>query len=242
VQLNTTANLFFGVNPRQNASGVKDAVDHTRCVWVDLDRVSHDQAAGRWQPILPDPSIVVNSGSGIHLYWLLDHDHAVKDTKARTNFETSLKRLYQDLGADSVQDVSRLLRLPGFLNRKRRPVPCALLSCDSKRRYSLSTFARWTEAAEPAEPSSLSRHSFPKRSDGSRIRGQLRCLDREVEDRSRRDFGVVARLIELGLSRDEIWQLVQDKSKFATHGEVYFQVTFDNALKSIGQRRDRASQ
>jgi hypothetical protein len=231
--INQSANLYFGVNPRHVASGVKSSVAVTRCVWADLDHITREEAAKRWRPILPEPSIVVNSGAGIHLYWVLANDHAVDDFAARTAFEAMLKRLYRDLGADSVQDVSRVLRLPGFFNLKRGRVPCVVLSSNDELRCPLETFSCWMHDEEPEQQSSLATRVLPPYGQRRRIQGLIRYLDREVEDRSRRDFAVVARLAELGLSRDEIWHLVQGRSKFADRGEEYFQVTYQNALKNV---------
>jgi hypothetical protein len=232
-RINQSANLYFGVNPRHVASGLKSSVAVTRCVWADLDHITRDEAAERWRPILPEPSIVVNSGAGIHLYWLLANDHAVGDVAARTAFEAMLKRLYRDLGADSVQDVSRILRLPGFLNLKRGRVPCVVLSSSAKRCYPLETFSHWMHDEEPERQSSLATRPLPPYGQRRRIQGLVQYLDREVKDRSRRDFAVVARLTELGLSRDEIWHLVQNRSKFAERGEKYSEVTYQNALKNV---------
>ena len=80
VQLAETerANVYFGVCPRQN---VGDATDETirtvRCLWADLDDVSVEEAWQRWRAAeIPEPSMVVNSGRGVHAYWLLGQELA----------------------------------------------------------------------------------------------------------------------------------------------------------------------
>jgi hypothetical protein len=99
-------------------------------------------------------------------------------------------------------------------------------------------FARWMDAPErQANDTTLVQHELPTYQDSRRIQGLVRYLDREVKDRSRRDFAVLASLVELGLSRAEIWRLVQGRSKFATHGEAYFHVTFENVLNKLGDTR-----
>ena len=56
------------------------------------------------------------------------------------------------IGGDHTTDLSRLLRVPGTLNRKdqrngREPVPCTLVECDPNRRYSIDEFAKYAEAS-----------------------------------------------------------------------------------------------
>ena len=132
---------------------------------------------------LPPPSIIVNSGNGVHLYWLLEEPYLIDDAgdppaveiewiqtpdgrkKPRKYFLENGDRVYLDqrrhvsrlspkaehlhdvlagiakaLGGDHTTDLSRLLRLPGPLNRKdqrsgREPVPTALVECEPSRRY-----------------------------------------------------------------------------------------------------------
>jgi hypothetical protein len=61
----------------------------------------------------------------------------------------------------------------------------------------------------------------------------VRRLDRESPDRSRRDFAIVCDLVRLGLRKEQIWDLVSDRSKFESNGRSYFEVTFANAERSV---------
>jgi uncharacterized protein YaiE (UPF0345 family) len=58
-------------------------------------------------------------------------------------------------------------------------------------------------------------------------------LELPTEDRSRRDFAVVCDMLRLGLSTEEIWMVVADKSKFEANGRAYFDLTIANATRSI---------
>ena len=49
----------------------------------------------------------------------------------------------------------------------------------------------------------------------------------------RRDFAIVCALLRLGLSKDEIWPLVSDTSKFESNGWPYFDRTVTNAERTI---------
>ena len=82
---------------------------------------------------LPRPSFIVRSGTGIHGYWLLDREiHAFEE---RSRFVAMLPHFYRSFGGDHVQNLSRVLRLPGTMNLKdarsgRPPLPCTFLACD----------------------------------------------------------------------------------------------------------------
>jgi hypothetical protein len=78
---------------------------------------------------LPDPSIIVDSGYGVHLYHLYTDDVLLTDKKERAQyskerkktqsvFEKELKR--NKWGHDGTWSIDRIWRLPGFKNHKLR--------------------------------------------------------------------------------------------------------------------------
>ena len=233
--LNTRgANIYFGVNPRDHRAGGKEAISVCRHVWADFDDVNVKDALNRIKLHLPPPSTIVFSGHGVHLYWRLSDAISVSHGADRDRFEATLQAMYRDVAADSIQDVSRLLRLPGFLNQKREPVACTLVSLSIDKSYSLDDFfRRWPTRAPAFHSNTLGSGTMDY---SNRVRGLLRHLSANCEDRSRRDFGVICGLIRLGLSDGEIRALVQDHSKFATSGEKYFQTTLRNAHKFVHSR------
>lgn len=76
-------NLFFGVCPRFGPDGHferKWSVRRVRCLWSDVDNCTVAEALERCRKAgLPAPSIVVSSGNGVHLYWILSEVHLVDD-------------------------------------------------------------------------------------------------------------------------------------------------------------------
>ncbi len=86
------ANLFFAVCPR---FGPRDQYERdgarlrwdlqwqirtVRSLWADLDHCAVDEALTRCDEAgLPSPSVVVRSGHGCHLYWLLDSPYLIDD-------------------------------------------------------------------------------------------------------------------------------------------------------------------
>lgn len=108
-----------------------------RCLFLDLDAKdfgNKQQAIAdmtrfiRVSGIVP-PSILVDSGRGIHVYWALDSDVPVVQWK---ELATALKGLCIacEFKADPAvtSDAMRVLRVPSTLNHKGdQPVPCSVL-------------------------------------------------------------------------------------------------------------------
>lgn len=232
------ANIYVGVNPRTHPNSPR--VDQVRCVWADIDREAPDATLARLPPVLPKPSMVVSSGTGTHLYWMLSESVEVKSQTGRTNFEGMLKRFYAAIGGDWVQDVDRLLRLPGLVNQKnarngKAPIPCTLEHRNSSS-HPLSVFAPWWPSDEQTRISQREPfHSLDApRTDRTlrRIAGLVRHLDTDTRDRSSRDFSVVCGLLRLGVSSQEIAELVSGHSKFSDNPK-YVARTIQNALVAI---------
>ncbi len=140
------------------------------------------------------------------------------------------------------------LALPGFENVKNlrngaAPSPCTLVECWPNRRYPLSAFDRWKHAPKEGEGTwdahSPAISSISGTTPLHRIRGLVSHLDRNVDDRSRRDFAIICELIRAGLTPREIWQLVEGKSKFRTNGAPYFEHTLEAALNAVSKRTSR---
>ncbi|MEN6308214.1 MAG: DNA-primase RepB domain-containing protein [Anaerohalosphaeraceae bacterium] len=119
-------NIYYGPNPRKGfgLSGDKN-VALARCLFCDFDHLDPGDGCGRlefvWNDIflagLPDPTLAVNSGHGLHVYWRLSEPmlNLVEwhDTQARLN---------ERLGADpTIKNPERIMRLPGFSNVKEKP-------------------------------------------------------------------------------------------------------------------------
>jgi len=84
------ANLYFGVCPRPR-KGCERAwhIRTIRALWADIDHCTPDEALQRCEKAgLPRPSIVVNSGHGVHLYWLLVEPFLKKKPKSLDRIET----------------------------------------------------------------------------------------------------------------------------------------------------------
>lgn len=235
------ANIFYGVNPRPHCGGAKADLTTCQTLWADLD----DARPGdheRWRQ-LPSPSIVVDSGRGVHLYWRLNRPQSIQTLAAQQPLEAILRGMYAILRSDAVHDLTRLLRLPGFFNMRnfrsgQAPTTCRLIEHHPERQYELADFAQFAapvrvpQGERLAAPGDLNALALPDQRSIRRIQGLLRLLAQETEDRSKRDYFVVIKLLELGCSRDEIARLVAEQSKFAGN-EAYLHRTLDSATRAL---------
>lgn len=116
------------------------------------------------------PSILVNSGYGLHAYWLLKDFISFDDDAARANIASTLESWQglfkyraglQGYDVDATQDVTRVLRVPGTLNWKipTDPVKAYALRIDTDLRYDPAELqdylAKERAKARPASVTSL---------------------------------------------------------------------------------------
>jgi uncharacterized protein (DUF927 family) len=133
------AGIFFTVNGTDGTGRSKVNIQELRAWWADLDEKT---AASSFRPEdLPlAPSLVVRSGHGTHLYWRTREPYGCAgDHQRQLAHEAELRRIQAALaafGADpAVCEVARVMRLPGFWNRKREPHPLVELASFRPVRY-----------------------------------------------------------------------------------------------------------
>ncbi len=229
------ANIFFGVCPREEEGrGKTKDIRIVRSLWADLDHCTLKDAIKRIKDAdLSKPSIVINSGHGIHLYWLLSKPVQVRTEKEREEMQSILCAVQQAVGGDHTQDLARILRLPGFYNVKNarngaERVDCEVIDIEKERRYAISEFAHLA-----VKPTSKVKPSSDLVGYGDGPIGQvLKRLDGVVVgERSDADFWACCELLKAGLDRESAWKLVRDKSKFAERGREYFDLTWNKAAE-----------
>jgi KaiC/GvpD/RAD55 family RecA-like ATPase len=118
-------NIYFGPNPRKarNLSGDKNVL-LSRCLFADFDHIEADGCGpaeivlGRIEDAgLPTPSLIANSGHGIHAYWRLAGPVTGLD-----RWRILQKRLIATVGSDpAIHNPERIMRAAGFENTKREP-------------------------------------------------------------------------------------------------------------------------
>ncbi len=149
--------LYFAPCLRREKQGKAEAAALLPALWVDLD--CDDDAARRAVALtklhtfdLP-PSAIIDSGGGLHAYWLLS-EPVMLDENSRKQAAGILRRLFSALGGDPqyVKSVASVMRLPNSLNTKpeRGGVIVTLVELHPDRRYPLSDFA-WLESQPQVE-------------------------------------------------------------------------------------------
>lgn len=152
-------NTFFGVGLRKKAlkNGFRGSEKDILCVTtlyadIDIKGNAHaqtslpsnvDEAIDFLHGLKVKPSIIVNSGNGIHGYWLLDKPFIIETEDDRKNILSIFKCFGRYVNSeakkrnwkiDSVYDLARILRVPGTINHKLGTgAKCEVIENDGKR-------------------------------------------------------------------------------------------------------------
>jgi len=114
-QDNIQHDLYFGVAPRKR--DFYDTYTRLTCVYADIDGINdyditEETLLDRVACFPLRPSFVVNSGHGLHVYWMLDH--AIDGVKS----QKICKGIMSIINSDAVHDPERILRIPDTYNHK----------------------------------------------------------------------------------------------------------------------------
>ena len=121
-EIRQDTNVYFGVFARSGRSGKTQACTTTGALWADFDGVTMAEVRERIARAgLPGPSVWIDSGHGIHTYWLLN-------SRAGEEAVAVVKAIAKATGADSrPAHKAAVMRLPGSMNVKGEPVPCRII-------------------------------------------------------------------------------------------------------------------
>lgn len=108
------AGIYVTVNETDGKGRKSENILRVRAVWQEDD----EGFSGEF-PLTP--SLIVQSSPGHYQrYWFVDDWPA--DEQGRKDFAAVMERMVQDYGSDkNAKDITRVLRLPGFLHRKAEP-------------------------------------------------------------------------------------------------------------------------
>ena len=117
---NKSTNYFFGVGLR-NGGGAKENLTQIPSLYADIDfkDTPIEKARENVKNFPFKPSIAVESGGGVHLYWLLKEPCGQEEIDT---FETANRQIAESIGADiASSEAARILRVPGTKNFKYDP-------------------------------------------------------------------------------------------------------------------------
>jgi len=147
-QLDAQGDVYFGAclqaaeAERSRSRGATDTTTAMGGVWVDLDITGPGHAGVRYPPSVEDalellerrieqrPSIVLVTGGGLHLWWLLDEPLLVASEADRRSASALVERWQAWVRMvlaekrwvlDTTHDLARVMRLPRTSNHKYTP-------------------------------------------------------------------------------------------------------------------------
>jgi len=166
--------------------------------------------------------------------------HLTKTSPKALQAQDLLTGIAAAINADHTTDLTRLLRLPGTLNRKdqrngRTPVIAELVECDGNRRYSIDAFQKFAKFSEATKRQrqieAMPLPAVRKLSAGKSDKlSELiaACTIAPEGTRSEADFAVCCYAIRSGIAKDEVWTRLQSIGKFAEQGRRYFDLTWES--------------
>ncbi len=182
--------LYFSVGiqasppSRTKSRGTARDIVGITAFWYDLDCIdcsiepTYRQLPTRLEALefiaaLPwSPSIVVDSGGGYHLYWLLREPWLFRDANERAeaaelslNFQKTIGMWGEFRGweFDLTADLSRVLRVPGTINGKKgRETAVWIANFNPDVRYNPSDFESYLLPSKASMPTRSRRVSNPK--------------------------------------------------------------------------------
>ncbi|MHB8541434.1 MAG: DNA-primase RepB domain-containing protein [Candidatus Acidiferrales bacterium] len=198
--------IYVGMNSLKDGahSRTKRDIHEIRHVYLDLDhRGSEALKAIQNSDEVPKPNFVLDTSPGKHqVVWKVD---GVAPQEA----EDLQQRMAHEFGADgAATDTSRVLRLPGFTNRKYGDECAVRVTKHSDKTYSLRDFKI---ASGPAKGERIPEQT-PSRS-GSR---------RETLTQSERDWAYAKRALARGDDPEEIIRRIADYRADEKHDPEYY--------------------
>jgi len=142
------AGVFFCVNQTDNTGRrATENVTAIRALFVDFDTPDPERPERVADLFKLEPSAVIESSPGKHhVYWMLDTGAG---QLALDDFKPAQKALAAAFGGDAtVNDLPRVMRLPGFIHRKGEPFQTRILSLSGKR-YAPIELSAWIATLQP---------------------------------------------------------------------------------------------
>jgi AAA domain/Primase C terminal 2 (PriCT-2)/RepB DNA-primase N-terminal domain len=161
------AGVYLTINETDGNGRKLENIKRIRAIFQEDDD-GHDG------PFPIPPSLVVESSPGhFHRYWLVNGWPT--DEQGRADFTAVMERMIESYGSDpNAKDVSRVLRLPGFLHRKSAPFMVRIVEAGGKRYSREEILAAFPPIERQRKPHTEWK---PRDDDDERIRQALDHID-----------------------------------------------------------------
>lgn len=217
---NQDKNQYFGVSTRKqnNTDFKKDSCKSLNCLWLDIDfkmegNSSPNDVLKRIENFQIKPNIIVETGNGFHIYWLLLNPIELNQNSI-SFVESLLKGMCLELNGDfGPTQIATLMRLPESKNWKdsNQPKPCKIFKFNKGSLYGIEDFLKFKfdETSIKTPNVNCSKEIVSD----EQINEKFKKLDREFQnqllkngskDRSKYEFGLIIRLLKVGWSPEEI--------------------------------------
>jgi hypothetical protein len=226
------ADIYVGMNPlKQEARArTKEDIHSIRHLYLDLDHEArHSLAAIEQSNLVPQPNVIIEtSPAKFQLVWRVEGF-------PMEQAEGVLRAMARKFGGDpAATDATRVLRLPGFVNRKYDAEFTVTATIQSERRYTAHDFRLRTDAAKLDQR--------PMRTASSRQASSAR----QPLSQSEHDWAYAKRSLAKGIPADEVARQIADFRRHDKHNpEDYARRTVEKAqtqLYAAKQLSDSGSQ
>jgi len=229
------AGAYVTINQTDGMGRCIPNIVRIRAVWQE------DDIGFKGEFPLPLSLVVESSHGHFHRYWLVADDWPTDEQGVR-DFDDVMGRLVADYGSDKqAKDLSRVLRVPGFLNRKRKKAEDAP-RCDVVRivevyrHYTRAQIMTAFPAIEKRRPT-ISERASCRFTGPHQIEGIIRFLLRAPEgERNGIAFWAACRLAEYAdLSRDDVIGLITEAGTRIGLTAGKLAATANSALRTVGR-------
>tara|TARA_E500000081_G_scaffold41408_1_gene45024 strand:+ start:3962 stop:6433 length:2472 start_codon:yes stop_codon:yes gene_type:complete len=150
--------MFFGVCTRRTgaSTGRREDLEELPALWLDVDcdkdGIDETELSGALLEVALRPTMIIESGGGIHAYWKLTEAIDVTEigSELEENIISDLKRLANVFAGDpKVCELSRVMRLPGSHNSKYGEPREVKIVHNGQVEYELNDISDWLDIQRP---------------------------------------------------------------------------------------------
>jgi RepB DNA-primase from phage plasmid len=213
--------IYVGMNALKQdaATRTKDQVSTIRHLYIDLDHGGEEAIARmRNSGLVPQPNYVLDTSPGRYqIVWKVE---GIGQTEA----ESLQRAMTREFGGDpAATDSTRVLRLPGFSNRKHRPFHIVRAHSEASQTYHRDDFKLRLDSEERGE------HAVPT---------QVASREpREKVTQSERDWAFAKRALARGDEPEEVIRRIADYRSDEKHDpEYYARLTVEKAKAQLSRK------